>query len=114
MRIIEIKQTKYGEVAYIFDEDNQRVIKLPVDDFTDLAYAKENRERFVKYDEDAPVRIPRRPSRIQSEEIEPEREEPRPRPNLPDKPKPSIMPPHLRGVLIEPDQPGAAVETRRI
>ena len=105
MKIIEIRNTRYGEVAYVLDEERGRVIKLLVDDHTGY--------NEVGEDDRPPVRrrLPVRETveEIAEEELPPEKPPVRPRVA----PK-SIIPPHLAGVFLPPDSPGAAVERRNI
>lgn len=111
MKIVEIRQTKYGEVAYVFDEQDGKLYKLLVEDLTNLK------------DEVPLERIPRRRVRpvpmpmiddgLEEDDLPPLKEEK----SLVDKPRvapKNIIPPHLRGVFIPQDQPGAAIERREV
>lgn len=118
MKIIEIRTTQYGEVAYVFDEESGKVMKVVVEDWT-------NGE--VEEDERPPLRrLPKRkvrpvPIKMRGEELTiddipddlPDITEQKPRVMPKVQPK-SIMPPHLRGIFIKPDEPGAAVERRQV
>ena len=117
MKIIEIRNTVYGEVAYVFDEVNQRVIKLPVDDFTGYNEVEEEIEKPVY------PRRKRRPKpmiknveiteEVDFENLPNEQEKVGPvRPKI--MPKKTIIPASLQGVFRQPGQPGAAVETRQL
>ena len=121
MKIIEIRNTNVGEVAYILDEAAGRVIKVLVDDYTGYS---ENTEA----EPERPRRTVRRAPKFQKvpgkeltvedipdfdlppvqKEVETEK-----KPFVaPDKRRNSIIPPHLKGIFLPADTPGAAVEKR--
>lgn len=119
MKIIEIKQTKYGEVAYIFDEQQGRVIKVMVDDYTmrkererdyeikeepedDPRYTRPTRRGFVEDSED------NRGGEKLPPDDEPEKK------SQPLVKKRTIMPPYMRGMFIKPGSPGASEERREV
>ncbi len=125
MKIIEIRQTKQGEIAYVWDgrkiikmfvEDHTRAARTPAPEYEEEEFLEE--EEFV---EAPPVRMPsvklkplrvpkNTPVRISDLPVDSE--------GLPDLPRgeapKSIIPPGMRGLFIEHDQPGAAVERRKI
>lgn len=117
MKIIEIRQTRNGEVAYILDEERRSVIKVFVDDYTNPnkpAYEEPEAEmemprRRVKV---RPVEMPTRggEAEIYEDEIFPEKEKPNTRRQAP----PSIIPSNLAGVFRKPGSPGEAIESRNI
>lgn len=115
MKVIEIRNTRQGEVAYILDEDTGRLIKVLVEDLT--GFSGYNAERVEEIIEEPIVRrrIPtlRRPKTpVFEEEVVDEETSLAPAKILPMKPPPSIVPPHLAGIFKKPDTPGAAVERR--
>lgn len=122
MTIIEIKQTRQGEVAYILDEQRGRVVKVLVEDLTQAEYAEDERYEEPPAPRRVPVRMPSqqvrrpRPPVIDDglEDADGLEDSHTPKPKLPIKPKPSIIPPHLAGVFQQPDKPGAAVESRTV
>ena len=130
MKIIEIRNTTYGEVAYVYDEYKGKIIKVLVEDQTGVSdyndFEEQPQETVIR-----PVRKIKR--RIVREEPEEEIEEdPRIIPKerqqmviekgelvIKEKPvkigKPkTIIPRNLMGVFLQPDQPGAAKEERRV
>ena len=122
MKIIEIRTTQCGEVAYVFDEESGKIMKVLVEDWT----------RGEVEEEDAPPlrRLPRRkvrpvpmPTRGEDDVLTVD-DIPDDLPDIPEQkqrkipgpkvsPK-SIMPPHMRGIFLKPDEPGAAVERRQV
>lgn len=111
MKIIEIRKTQYGEVAYVYDEINGRVLKLLVEDMT--GYGEEEERPIVKPRRRIrPVDMPTYDGGIlEEEDLPPLEEKPLAKPRVAPK---NIIPPHLRGVFIPNDQPGAAVERREV
>ncbi len=100
MKIIEIRNTPNGEVAYLFD--GQRVMKVLVEDYTGGVsdYEDPPRRRIVT----PPI----------SEDIQFEEEIPQSPVRRPvGRPK-TIIPANLAGVFKQPGTPGAAVEERRV
>lgn len=93
------------EVAYLLDAKGGRLLKVLVEDFTNGVTIKREESIFE--------RVPRKklvPKYEDEEEVEEVRVPARPLAKI----APSILPAHLRGVFVEQDQPGAAVETRRV
>lgn len=138
MKIIEIKNTSYGEVAYIFDEHKGRVIKIMVDDYTGIKGRGEE-EFDEQIEEEIEEEVPRVRKAIVKKPIQrrvPKGEitiddipdemfgdEPKNKRVIqkepkefvaPDRKRNSIIPPHLRGMFIKPGQPGASEETRLV
>ena len=117
MKIIEIKSTPSGrEVAYLFDERNNRVIKMFVEDYTisidDRAPDGDTRDRYER-DEVVPARPRRRTYIEDNNEPEEGPAEPRGGRELPLK-TPSIIPPGIMSTMIQPGSPGAAEERRTV
>jgi hypothetical protein len=116
MKIIEIRNTRDGEVAYIFDEETGRVKKVFVDDYTSSEKPYHEEETF---DEEPPRRrvvnnktLRRAPVRTVEYETDETEEDIEDRTKIQE--RPSIIPPHLAGVFVPADSPGAAQEIRRI
>ena len=123
MKVIEIRQTSRGEVAYLWD--GLKVIKTFVEDYTnpnkrasDDNYVEEYEEVEV---EPVPmpvarvntVKVPVRPQKARQPVLEMD-EDGLPKLERSGPPKPSMIPPGMRGLFIEHDQPGAAVEKRKV
>jgi len=116
MKIVQISNTKWGEVAYIYDEEQGRVFKVAVDDLTNTGYDGDDRPEMPARRPRMPVR--RVPVRAPEEGVEEEYPEPEPPPTpQPMKPRvapKSIIPPHLAGVFRKPGTAGAAEERREM
>ncbi len=96
-QFLELKETDVGEVAYVLDTETGAVTKTVVVDGT--RGSKKQSLGFHK--------------KVVELEDEIEAQEELPKPDIKFKKKP-MLPPALAGVFIGQDQPGAAVETRRI
>lgn len=107
--IIKIVQTRFGEVAYLFDKQRGRVMKVLVDDYT-----TQDKPARPQYDNPDPgILEPRDFITPEMVDMLPDPVENRaPAPYRPQEKKKSIMPPHLRGVFVDADTPGSAVEKR--
>lgn len=112
------------EVAYLLDKQSGRLMKVFVEDMTRGARRMEP-VRMPDRELAAPVYPPRSAFQEERPYVPPEHAGgfvpkafkdavPPPAPELPLKPPPLRPPPHLAGVMIEADSPGAAVETRRM
>ena len=132
MKIIEIRNTQYGEVAYILD--GSRVMKVMVEDHTMNKYPElEVETEEIEYEEPRPrrrvMKAPRMkavpqddgPREININDIPDEMLDRRSpigeKPNLTNVTKvrrPNIIPPNLAGVFRKPGEPGAATETRMV
>lgn len=105
MKIVEIQSTPDGEVAYILDETEGRVLKVRVEDYTFIdaeAVIPAPRRRVVRRSVVEPV---------EDTEVAPPAPQPPPPPR---KPAPSIMPPGVASIFRPAGTPGAAVETRSV
>ncbi len=120
MKIIEIRNTQYGEVAYVFDEESGKIMKVLVEDWTRNEVEEDDRPplRRIPKRKVRPVPMPMRDAdgAIDINDIPDDLPEiPEQKPPVVPKGRPrSILPPHLRGVFIKPDEPGAAVERRQV
>lgn len=108
MKIIEIRDTQYGEVAYVFSEEDGKLYKLLVEDLTGFADTEEDKPPLR--------RLPRkkmRPVPMPTRDVEDDAQEELPlaRPRVAPK---SIIPSHLAGVFMKPGSPGAAEERREV
>lgn len=126
MKIIEIKQTRQGEVAYLFDEARGKIYKVWVEDMTQSRYDRdeaadepEDIDPGIRYEE------PRRPQprstrvRVHTRTVPQDDNEglediATPEPKLPIRPRPSMIPPALAGIFKPVGTPGAAEEVRRV
>lgn len=111
-QFIEIKKTVSGEIAYVMDTLDGKVLRMIVEDYTpERNYDDE--EEYI-----APIRMPDRKMSNLKKKLRPIVETYDETPETTDevlsKPKPAMIPPQLRGVFIGQDSPGAAVETRRV
>ena len=110
MKVIEIKQTQRGDIAYIWDEQKQEVMKVWVKDYTrqtdpDPEYEDEE-EKFIPKLKTPKIISPKEPVLEMDEDGLPKLERG-------EQPK-TIIPPGMRGMFIEHDQPGASVERRKL
>lgn len=120
---IEFDERSGREVAYMFDEIGYRVIKIFVKDYTKGEVEKLKRSLRLEVLEDdieEPDRRPalRRPIKPVYDDMADEHESedphklPGPLMDLPVKPK-SIVPPDMRGLMVEHETPGSDVMTRK-
>jgi hypothetical protein len=123
MKIVEIRINKYGEeVAYLWDEGKGKIFKVLVEDRTEdgepINIYQQDDEESLRRPVKRKLRTIARGEEITVDDI------PDDLPDLPEQvqrklpgpkvaPK-SIVPPHLRGIFIKPDEPGAAVERRQV
>lgn len=117
MKIIEIKNTTHGEVAYLFDEQNARVIKVLVEDMTPPVRVPVKRRpayEELEYEEEKVTEVPRR-RRIPTPQDDMDEQEEMPLPANQRSPmKKNIMPPGVASIFTPAGQQGEAVETRRV
>jgi len=114
---IEYDSNINKQIAYIFDEKLGRVVKVLVEDYT---AGEEQPSKQEEYDRAVEKRPPlRRPKPIIFEDEEEGAEDtgdphklPGPLMDLPVKPK-SIVPPDMRGLMVEHETPGSDVMTRK-
>jgi len=112
MKIIEIKVTPSGrEVAYLFDERNNRVIKMLVEDYTNSIDDRTEGGTMGRYEEAPRPRKVEMPTRYPLTNEEFEDSVPVARTDLPLKTK-TIIPPGIMSTMIQPGSPGAAEERR--
>lgn len=115
MKIIEIKNTSAGEVAYILDEQHATVFKVLVKDMTGISGTPRRivptYEEFEYEEEPAPRRRVRIP--IHQVEAEDDQELPPP-PNSRPAMKKNIMPPGIAEIFTPAGQQGEAIEKRTI
>lgn len=120
MKLIEIKNTNRGEIAYLFDEQQNRVYKVFVEDLTqDRSSRKRDIEdEELEYD-DAPSSrhksiIPFKVSIKPSVEVVDDQKTELPPRRQPVPLKRNIMPPGIAGVFTPAGQPGEAIEQRTV
>lgn len=116
IKLIEVPSSNSGanlqEIAYVLDKENGRVLKLPIEDYSGgISYPTTT--NFVNNLQAVPpFRTSITPEEVDflpdPKDIQRKQEQP----PLNGKRAKSIMPPHLRGVFVEQDSPGAAVEKR--
>jgi len=132
MKIVEIKNTPDGEVAYIFDERAGKLYKIWVEDYTQTEEEErplpkpkpKQRIRPVEmpiFDgkreltvDDIPDDLPDRRPPARTIENENTQEELPPSLRVTPKRNKSMIPPHLVGIFRKPGEPGAAIETRNV
>ena len=109
-QFLETKIVNRQEIAYVLDTETGVVYRSPIQDFTNKGYAEEEVQEL-------PVprrRILRRPTVPVYDEYETEEAEQIPKNKDLPAVRPVMIPPGLAGVFKQPDEPGAAVETRRV
>lgn len=113
IQIVKIVKTGRREVAYLLDDANGVLFKVPVEDYT----GGNARDEAPEEDIERPIYRPRRPMRAKAivpEEIVDAEAAPPDEPPAPRKRPPSIMPPEMRGIFLPQDHPQAAKEVRRV
>jgi len=128
MKIIEIRNTAYGEVAYVLD--GGRILKVPIEDYTANKPAREGELEYEEMEIERPRKKIKRRIEVGEETID--------NPIIPSfipkdkqqmvieddelvvkekpvfKPQRQNIPRHLQGIFVGPDQPGHAEEVRRV
>lgn len=93
--LVKIVQTTNGEIAYLFDKTNGKVLRTVVQDM--VAGIVPQREIYRAPQVDAaydPIPPPTTPNTIVK--------------------RPSIVPPSIDALMREPGTPGEAIESRRV
>jgi hypothetical protein len=133
MKIIEIRQTSIGEVAYVYEEQTGKIVKVLIEDRTGYGDEEEVEDVLPVYTPSKRIikRVQKRLIREEEpEEVEEEVKEDVPlgppkmaivndelivtREPLAKKTKGNIMPAGIRSVFLPHDTPGSAIEKRNV